>query len=226
MFSKRYVLDTLWIHSHFLNNCLYQSEEHYRNNKGFSAILVLFSCVESVAKSVVNDFDSSTFNVYSSLFEKGILTQKEHDFLNNGPFCLRKIRNWYAHADIATISLIEQENGNDIYWSLTEEDTSIRLYEKISDIVFNLILKMVASTFIDDVRKQMDIVLDKEIHRCDLRFRIITLKELLISKGFPDDYFDGFDEMPEHAKIRMIENAPDVANWKIIFSRIADTIDT
>ena len=51
MNDKSTALDYLWIHSRFNAICLYQSEELYREGKGFSAVTVLFSSLENVAKS-------------------------------------------------------------------------------------------------------------------------------------------------------------------------------
>lgn len=210
MNDKSTALDYLWIHSRFNAICLYQSEELYREGKGFSAVTVLFSSLENVAKSVANDYNSNLQIVFKKLFDAGVITEIEHEFLNVGDACIRKIRNLYAHANISSINLINTENGNEVLWPLTEDETSLLIYEKISDIIYNLILKCVCSNFIDEVKNKFSQPLDDIIMQCDLRFKMLSVKELLILKGYPSDYIPDDLDIPEDAKYRMVDNAPDL----------------
>ena len=210
MNDKSTALDYLWIHSRFNAICLYQSEELYREGKGFSAVIVLFSSLENVAKSVANDYNSNLQTVFKKLFDAGVITEIEHEFLNVGDACIRKIRNLYAHANISSINLINTENGNEVLWPLTEDETSLLIYEKISDIIYNLILKCVCSNFIDEVKNKFSQPLDDIIMQCDLRFKMLSVKELLILKGYPSDYIPDDLDIPEDAKYRMVDNAPDL----------------
>ena len=210
MNDKSTALDYLWIHSRFNAICLCQSEELYREGKGFSAVTVLFSSLENVAKSVVNDYNSNLQTVFKKLFDAGVITEIEHEFLNVGDACMRKIRNLYAHANISSINLINTENGNEVLWPLTEDETSLLIYEKISDIIYNLILKCVCSNFIDEVKNKFSQPLDDIIMQCDLRFKMLSVKELLILKGYPSDYIPDDLDIPEDVKYRMVDNAPDL----------------
>lgn len=210
MNDKSTALDYLWIHSRFNAICLYQSEELYREGKGFSAVTVLFSSLENVAKSVVNDYNSNLKTIFKKLFDAGVITEIEHEFLNVGDACIRKIRNLYAHANISSINLINTENGNEVLWPLTEDETSLLIYEKISDIIYNLILKCVCSNFIDEVKNKFSQPLDDIIMQCDLRFKLLSVKELLILKGYPSNYIPDDLDIPEDAKYRMVDNAPDL----------------
>ena len=220
MHDKHTVLDYLWQHSRFNAICLSQSEELYRNDKGFSAITVLFSCLENIAKSVVNDYNSNLQSVFKKLFDTGVITKAEHDFLNVGDACIRKIRNLYAHANVSAINIVHIEDGKEVLWPLTEDETSLLLYEKISDIVYNLILKCICSNFIDDVKNKYSQPLDNAIKQCQLCYKILSVKELLILKGYPSDYIPEDLDMPEEMKYRMVDNAPDVNERMYILSRL------
>jgi len=200
--------------------CLYQSEELYRLEKGFSAITVLFNCLENVSKSITNDYNSNLQQVFKKLFDDGIITAVEHDFLNVGDYCIRRIRNLYAHANIAAINLVNVENGKEILWPLTEDDTSLLLYGKVSDIVYNLILKMISSMFIDEVKNRFSFSLDNHILACDIRFKILSVKELLVMKGYPEDYISDDLNIPEASKYRLVDNSPDVGMYELIFSQL------
>lgn len=223
--DKGVVLDYLWNHSHFYSIRLHECEELYQQNRGHAAIFMLFSCLESISKSVANDYDSSSFNIYQKLYNQSILSEIEYNFLNTDEFSLRKIRNLFAHANISAINLVVDEQGKEVLWPLTEEDTALLLYELISDIVFNLILKIVSSTFVKEVRAKFPIGLDKYINSCKLKFKIFTAKELLALKGFPEDYIPDDLGIPEDTKIRLIDNAPDVNIYKYIFGKISSTAE-
>ncbi len=208
--SKVEVADYIWQHSHFLHSCFVQCENLYREEKGFSCALILFNCLENISKSVVNDYDSSLYDIFNNLYKHNIITQKEYEFLNEGDFCVRKIRNLYAHKNIATIYFLGEFEGKEILWPLTENETSLMIYSKISDIVFNLMIKMVSSEFIDSIREKFQAPLDEAIDECILRYKILTSKELLLLKGYPEDYISDDLDIPEDVKIRLADNSPDL----------------
>ncbi len=218
--DKQTVLDYLWVYSHFNATCLYQSEELYCLEKGFEAITVLFNCLENVSKSITNDYNSNLQQVFEKIFDNGIITAVEHDFLNAGDHCIRKTRNLYAHANVAAINLVNVENGKEILWPLTEDDTSLLLCDKISDIIYNLILKMISSMLIDELKSRFSFSLDDHILACDIHFKILSAKELLILKGYPEDYISDDLNIPEDSKYRMVDNSPDVNIYEFILSQL------
>ena len=220
LYDKSTVLDYLWQYSRFSAYCLDQGEELFRSEKGFSAITVLFNCLENISKSIVNDYNSSTYDIYQKLLDNGVITQIEHDFLNQGDNCIRKIRNYYAHKNIAAINYVTIENGREILNPLTEDTTSLLIYDKISDIVYNLILKMISSVFIEEVKNKFQISLDDNILACDIKLKFLTVKELLVLKGYPEDYISDDLDIPEDAKYRIIDNSPDVNIYMHILSGI------
>ncbi len=208
--TKTEVADYVWQYSHFYHSCLVQCEDLYREEKGFSCVTVLFNCLENIAKSVANDFDSSLFDVFCGLYEKHIITKKEYKFLNEGDFCIRKIRNLYAHKNLASINFLADFKGKELLWPLTENETSLMIYSKTSDIIFNLMLKMVSSCFIDSVKEKLQISLDNAIDKYSLKYIILTAKELLVLKGYPEDYISDALNMPEDIIIRLVDNSPDL----------------
>ena len=189
-------------------------------SRGYAAVFILFSCFESICKSVANDYDSSSYTIYKKLHDQKLLTDTEHAFINTNEFPLRKIRNLFAHANIGAINLIVNENEKEVLWPLSEDDTATFLYEKISDMVFALVLKLVSATFIEEVKKTFVINLDNDINLCQLNFRTLTSKEMLVLKGFPEDYISDDLSIPENDKIRLIDNASDVNVYKYIFENI------
>ena len=54
----------------------------------------------------------------------------------------------------------------------------------------------------------------------------ITVKELLVLKGYPEDYISDDLDIPEDAKYRMIDNSPDVNMYSYILSRIPIKTET
>ena len=218
--SKVEVADYIWQYSRFHHSCLVQCENLYREDKGFSSVMILFNCLENISKSVANDYDSSLYDVFHKLYKQSIITEREHEFLNIGDFCIRKIRNLYAHENIAAIHFLADFEGKEILWPLTENETSLMIYSKISDIIFNLMVKMVSSAFIESVREKFKTPLDAAIDGCNIRYKILTSKELLLLKGYPEDYISGDLDIPEDAKYRIIDNSPDVNVYSFILSGI------
>ncbi len=220
LYDKNTVLDHLWQYSRFSAFCLYQSEELFRLGKGFGAITVLFNCLENVCKSVINDYNSNTFVIYQNLLDKGLITSIEHDFLNKGDNCIRKIRNYYAHKNITAIYYIHTENEQEFLCPLTEDETSLLFYEKTSDIIYNIIFKIICSSFIDEVKDRFQFSLEDVILECNIKIKFLSVKEMLTLKGYPDDYISDDLDIPEDAKYRIIDNSPDMNAYSFILSGI------
>ena len=222
--SKVEVADYIWSHSHFYHSCLLQCENLYREEKGFSSVMILFNCLENISKSVINDYDSSLYDVFLKLYKQNIITKKEYEFLNEGDFCIRRIRNLYAHKNIAAINFLGVCEGKEVLWPLTENETSLMIYSTISDIVFNLMIKMVSAEFVDSVKEKFQISLDEYIDRCNIRYKILTAKELLILKGYPEDYIPDDIDMPEDAKIRLVDNSPDLSINMYLYKNLVNEL--
>lgn len=224
LYSKVEAADYIWQYSRFHHSCLVQCENLYREDKGFSSVMILFNCLENISKSVANDYDSSLYDIFLKLYKQNIITEREYEFLNIGDFCIRKIRNLYAHENIAAIHFLADFKGKEILWPLTENETSLMIYSKISDIVFNLMVKMVSSTFIGSVREKFVTPLDEAIDECNIRYKILMSKELLLLKGYPEDYIPEDIDMPEDMRIRMVDNSPDLNINMHIYSQIVNEL--
>ena len=226
MYSKQQVMEMVWMHSRFYHACLWQCEELYREGKGFASITVLFNCLENIVKSAINDYISRTVDIYRKIYLAGIITECEHVFLNDGPYCLRNVRNLYAHSNVASICVVQQDaTSREIYSFLSEDETSLLIYEELSDIVYNLILKILVVNFIEEVRDKINILLDDEIQKVSLKFKILSSEEILKIKGFPQDYFSKCGDVPEHTKIRLLDNAPDLGVLGYILSNAKNIIN-
>lgn len=215
MYSKTIVLDYLWLHNRFYSQQLYRSDELYRDNKGYAALVLLFNILEIVIKSVVNSFDISFQAATKKLFEENLLSEREFGYLSGDTFSIRKIRNLFAHANLGAINFITLENDIEVLNPLTEEESCLLLYEQTSEIVFNLILKIIPNSLVSS-----DFYLDKEILEHPLNFKILSVEELLACKGYPKDYLD-IEGIPEEAKIRLIDNTPDINMLGYILGNIA-----
>ena len=74
--------------------------------------------------------------------------------------------------------------------------------------------------FIDEVKSRFSFSLDAHILTCDVRFKILSVKELLVMKGYPEDYISDDLNIPEDSKYRMVDNSPDVGMYELILSQL------
>ena len=111
--SKQECIDYLWQYSRFYAECLWQGEVLYREERGFSSLTVLFNCLENISRAVTNDYNSKAKTVYKKLYTMNLISEKEHNFLNEGEFCIRKIRNLYAHANVMAINFLFEKDGKE-----------------------------------------------------------------------------------------------------------------
>jgi len=206
IYSKDMVYNYLYQYSRFYSIRLYECETLYLEGKGYAAITLLFACLENIVKSVANDFDSSFYAVVEKVKNRCIITNDEYNFISINDNSIRKIRNLFAHANVIAINLINYENGNEILYPLSEEESCLLLYEKTSLIICNIIFKLVIDNFIDDVRNKFTIDLAQAISNCNLQFKTLTSKEMLVLKGFPEDYISDDLDIPEDARLRLIDN--------------------
>lgn len=79
---------------------------------------------------------------------------------------------------------------------------------------------MISSMFIDEVKSRFSFSLDAHILTCDVRFKILSVKELLVMKGYPEDYISDDLNIPEDSKYRMVDNSPDVGMYELILSQL------
>lgn len=220
IYSKYTIFDRVWTYSRNYSQQLYECEKLYELNHGFAALTLLFNVFESISRSVLNDFASTSYDIFMNLYHNELLSEREYNFINIDEFCIRKIRNLYTHKNLSAFSLIVNEEGKEVLWPLTEPETSLLLYESISDILFNIIYKLIGMPYaVVESETDDKIITDRLIDKCDLRIQELSIIEMLKMKGFPENYLDDLT-IPENDKIRLIENAPDQNVLHEIFQKI------
>ncbi len=174
-YSKSTVIDYVWLYSRYYGNQLAFLREIEEN--GGASLVYLFNLLENILKSNLSDYESSFQNIVKASFNKGIINKVEYDFLNNKKMGIRKLRNIFAHANLSEFN-IRFKNEKKLY-PLTENDNCQFLYSKISNIIFNIILKVAILSL--DVDFEVNV--DNSIK--SLRYEIIpfTPEDILIDKG-------------------------------------------
>lgn len=74
--------------------------------------------------------------------------------------------------------------------------------------------------FIDEIRNSINVWLDDEIKVRGLYFTTLIVEQHLVMKGFPANYLEGCEDIPEDTKIRLIDNAPNIDIFSSILSQI------
>ena len=102
---------------------------------------------------------------------------------------------------------MQEENGREIFYPLTEEDSCLLLYEKISEYLFNLLLKIIANNFITEI----EVDFGDCLKNFQIRIDTLSSKEMLMLLGVPEDYFEGSkDEFGEATLQRLADNSSNV----------------
>jgi len=152
MYSKGEVVDLLWQYSRYYGNQLVYLSEIEEN--GNASLIYLFNILENILKSSVSDYDSTFQNIVKKSHKDNLINQKEHDFLNNKVTGVRKIRNLLAHANLAKYNLKFAKDQS--LYPIVENEACQKLYESISDIIFNIILKVASHNFTIEVNPNVD----------------------------------------------------------------------
>ena len=202
MYSKGEVVDLLWQYSHYYGNQLVFLSEIEEN--GNASLLYLFNILENILKSSVSDYESTFQNVVKISHKNNLINQKEHDFLNNKVIGVRKIRNLLAHANLAKYNL-KFVNDPSLY-PIVENDACQKLYDLISDIIFNIILKVVSHNFTIEVNPNVDHL----IHALNYKIVEISPEEILTDKGIDFNRLPDWDTLSESDKYRHAENTQNV----------------
>lgn len=214
-YTKSQVIDYMWQYSRYYGNQIAFLSDIEEN--GSASLIYLFCMLENILKSHTDDFNDTFKNAAKISFEHGLLSQVEYEFLNNKKTGVRKLRNIFSHANLSKFNL--QFANDPILYPLTENDSCQLLYQKISDIIFNLMLKVSSP----ELTVEICICTDNDIK--DLNFKIIEFspEEILIDKGIEPTSLKGWDELPESAKYRQAENAQNVNMLNHILSNIKST---
>lgn len=179
-----------------------ECESLYNEEKGHISLFYLLTLFENIIKSSLNDFESTFFNLINKLKEENLITETELNFLNDLELGVRKIRNILAHANLSKYDL-KLENELKTY-PFTENQTCLIIYERLSDIISGIIIKIIKP----GLEIELEVELDSLIDKLDYSFITRTPEELMTFKGIPTSPI--WDQMDESTKYRLVENSFDV----------------
>ncbi len=213
LYSKEYVIEYIWIYSRFYGNNLSDCESQYRVGNGYTALILLFATVENICKSIIGNYDENFINVVSNLKVGGIITEEEEKFLSKNEISLRKIRNMFAHCNLIQLNIVE----NGIYYPLTEKDSCLFLYEKISDITYNILLNIISSRFNVELR----ISLDNILSQFEINIKELSSEEYLSLIGFNSNDINRLKQINnDNDLLRLADNSSNIAIYEAIFKEL------
>ncbi|EKO3708945.1 hypothetical protein ACXHQ9_16665 [Vibrio cincinnatiensis] len=212
--SKSQVIDYIWQYSRYYGNQL-AFLEHVEEN-GSASLVYLFNLLENVLKAHIDDYGETFQNVVRKSYESGLLTKVEHDFLNNKKTGVRRLRNVLAHANLSKFNI--RFGNEELLYPLTENDNCQLLYQKLSDIIFNIMLKVAALNLTVDI----SVNVDSEIKALKLSIIEFSPEDILIDKGIDPATLDGWKDLKVSDQYRMAENAQNVKVLTHIFSGLVD----
>ena len=215
MYTKEYVVDYIWQYSRYYGNLLISCEQIIKveNFGGHASLIYLFNILENIVKSQIKNYEQNFVKIIDELKERNYISEIEYDFLNNKEYGIRRIRNLLAHSNLSKYNIVFLFEDTKLLFPLTEDTTCRKFYEYFSDILFNLMLKIISNNFITT----FPINLDEDIKRLKIKIQEITPEELLSYKGIDYKQLKGWNMMSEDDKYKMVENASDVNIYTHIF---------
>jgi hypothetical protein len=222
-YSKGEVIGYIWQFSRHYGNLLGHCEDvadEDGGNGGFAALIFLFNLTENIFKDRVENFDAPFHNIITTLNSQGIITQKEHEFLNATDNSIRRLRNLLAHANLSKYNLIFIEQGKEIYYPLTENETCLKLYDMVSSILFNIMLRIISINF----EKQFEINVDEKIDNVEIKIKEFTPEDLMEFKGLDVSAYPDWHTHSETVRYRFAENASDVRVISAIFEGLKNSL--
>jgi hypothetical protein len=219
LYEKGQVIDYMWQYSKFYGNKLGECERYFEDGEGYVAVILLFEVTENICKSIIGEYEASFFNIVKKLKEYGRINEEEEGFLSIKEFSVRKIRNLFAHANLMGINIVQDENGRDIYYPLTEEDSCLLLYKKISYLLFNVLLKVVKDNFIIG----LDIDFGDLLTTFTLNIKELSARETLKLMGHSDRDIEKMESVCDKNMLqRMADNSSNLIVLKMILSNLAE----
>lgn len=218
IYSKTEVIGYVWQHSRYYGNLLSYCEKlaEEQSGNGFALLVVLFNLTENVFKDRIKDYDARFSDVIKRLRNQGIITRTEYIFLNNKDNSIRRLRNLLAHANLSKYNLSFIEDGTEILYPLTENETCLKLYEMVSKVLFNLMLRIISIDF----EEPFEIALDEKIKNLEINIKEITPEKLMEFKGIDVSTIPDWDKLTEPSKYRLAENTSDVRMISSIFKSL------
>lgn len=197
-FDTKEVLNYISGYSSFLQQRLEACVEAAYDGYHFLSVLTLLNMLEDTLKSALDDYDDNLNVIAKNAFEQDLLTAIEYSFISFDSNSLRKFRNCIAHKNLSTMYL--QFSMEEVLYPLSEEETYKHFYDKYSEIIINLILKIATKN------EQYNICVDSLLKNNAYRIHQFSIPDLLELKGYPRDYADNVN-LSESDIIRLIDNS-------------------
>ncbi|MDU4883216.1 hypothetical protein [uncultured Clostridium sp.] len=215
IYTKGEVVDYVWQYSRHYGELLQYCDIIVNEISGHAGLINLFNLTEVILKDSIKKYDIEFYKVLRELKEKKYITNIEYNFLNNKKISVRKFRNVFAHSNLSRYNLIFNDEPNILY-PLTENSTCIKLYNIYSDIIYNIILKVIAREFIIDINVKLDDLI-KEI---DIKIREMTPEELLKLKGIDFRENSEWNKLSKDDRYRLADNSGDVSIYAGILKQL------
>ncbi len=119
-----------------LGSLLAESDSCYQEEKFFSALACLFIAIEAALKFGLDSTSASGMNqtINDALAAK-LISETEHDSLHQ----FRQIRNGYFHNDHYSEAIV----ADGIIYQFSEAETHEFIYQEYSDLIFNVVERIV-----------------------------------------------------------------------------------
>ncbi len=199
---KKETIHYLNYYSKYYCRQLIECENLFECKKGHIALFNILALFENVMKSSLNDFDETFYNLNIRLRKENFINELELEFLNNKEKGIRRLRNILAHANLSKYDLVI--DGNEVTFPFSENETCLILYERMSNIICGIILKILN----ESLESNYEVDIDSEIKNLDFTFITRTPEELMSFKGVILD--SEWEKLDESTKYRLVENSPDV----------------
>lgn len=158
IYEKSTVIDHIWQYSRYYGNLLISCENisKERDRNGHASLLYLFNILENIIKSQLHDYDARFIDAIKKLKAESYINDTEYDFLNNKNYGIRKIRNLLAHENLSRYNIVFLFEDKELLFPLIKNETSIKIYDLTSKIIFNLMLKIISSNSIIPINVDID----------------------------------------------------------------------
>lgn len=216
IYTNPEVIDYVWQYSKYHGNLMGYCDQLADEGNGHIALISLLNITEMIFKDKINDYDEGFFKVIKKLRDRNSITQPEYVILNNPNNGVRRIRNLLAHANLSKYNIIFKNEGKELLYPLTENETCIKLYNIFSPIIFNIILKLISEDLIVDI----EIDLESFIKEINIEIKEISPEKILEHKGLDYKEIEGWSDMNKETKYRLAENSSDVNFITEIFKNL------
>ena len=211
------IIDRIWTSSRFFGNSLANILK-ISDSYPLEATSMLFTILESIARSSIDNYEAKTIDVYNQIYKDGFLSKEELDFLNDNKFSIRIIRNKLLHKNISKYNFVVTENNKEILYPFSEESTWKLYIHTYSKPILSLCYNLLCSDLI--VFSRLNIFDDFTSNFQDIK--TLTPKEIMLLKGYKTNDIETIfkNYTSDSEKYIVAENASDLNILCNIFKNI------